>query len=369
MSHSRRKIHLFRVLRQERWYSIDVYADRLVNSLERIIPSDYSVEAVCPSDWHLPGWRGGSLYLNRGLRYSLYAWRHQGDINHVLDNSYGHLVHFLDSRRTIVTSHGGTPVSWRRWNREGPAMWFFDWAFSGMLKAAHIIVVSEYSKRELLADYVYDPQRIHVIHHGVDEHFVPLQDETVEKARLQYKSPDEAGIILHVGHCAARKNIETLLIAFAHLLHATNCPYRLLQVGGFFTVQQRALIERLGIANRVTQIPYMPNENLVALYNAATAFVFPSLYEGFGIPLIEAMACGTPIVCTDWELFHEVCGDAAVYANTRDADALTSALMRVLASSELQADLRRRGLLRAREFSWQRCAQATLAVYQRMIGQ
>jgi glycosyltransferase involved in cell wall biosynthesis len=113
----------------------------------------------------------------------------------------------------------------------------------------------------------------------------------------------------------------------------------------------------------------MPNENLVALYNAATAFVFPSLYEGFGIPLIEAMACGTPIVCTDWELFHEVCGDAAVYANTRDADALTSALMRVLASSELQADLRRRGLLRAREFSWQRCAQATLAVYQRMIGQ
>jgi glycosyltransferase involved in cell wall biosynthesis len=363
------RVCLFRDLRQEKWTSIEVYADRLFDGLQRINAPGWSFDALRPADLHIPGLPTASLYLNRGLRYPYYARSRQGSINHVLDNSYGHLVHFLDRRRTVVTSHGGTPRTWRRWNREGPAMWFFDWAFSGMLKAARIIVVSEYSKRELLTDYDYDPECIHVVHHGVDESYAPLDDEHVQEIRRRFTCANEKGLILHVGHCAARKNIEVLLSAFGNLLQDSDHPYRLLQIGGQFTERQQRLIDRLGVASRITQVAHVPSKELAAMYNAATVFVFPSLYEGFGVPLIEAMACGTPIVCSDFDLFHEVCGDAALYVDTVNYSQLAEAIGRALNDIALRTTLRQRGLLRARRFSWQRCSAKTLAVYQSLSEQ
>jgi glycosyltransferase involved in cell wall biosynthesis len=107
----------------------------------------------------------------------------------------------------------------------------------------------------------------------------------------------------------------------------------------------------------------MPNQELPVFYNAADLFVFPSLYEGFGIPLIEAMACGAPVVCHDYELFHEVCGDAASYVDCTDAPALAAAMARALNQTEVASVLRERGIARAQKFTWQRCAEQTLAVY------
>ncbi len=359
-------ITLFRDLAQEHWASIEVYADRLADGLRRL---------------HVPGWiftdrrpRGIEferltvplLYFNRSLLYPPFARRWQGDINHILDNSYGHLVHFLDRRRTIVTSHGGTPQTWRAWNREGPAMRFFDWTFAGTLKAAHIVIVSEYSKREIVQHFAYDPARIHVVYHGVDERYRPLPDDVRQSTQARFLQPVEAGLILHVGHCAERKNVEGLLRAFAVLLKQSTRPYRLLQVGGRFPPEQTQLIGQLGLAEHVTQLPLIANSQLVELYNAADLFVFPSLYEGFGIPLIEAMACGAPIVCTDYELFHEVCGPAAQFAVSDNPALLAEAMATVLNDTALSAALCQRGLERARLFTWQRTARQTLAVYQQL---
>jgi glycosyltransferase involved in cell wall biosynthesis len=154
----------------------------------------------------------------------------------------------------------------------------------------------------------------------------------------------------------------------AVLLKASTRPYRLLQVGGQFTSEQRQLIERLSVADRITQISSVPNMQLVELYNASDVFVFPSLYEGFGVPLIEAMACGAPVVCSEYELFREVCADAANFADSRDASALAAAMARVLDDSNLAADLRQRGLERAKKFTWENSARETLAVYHQLIG-
>ncbi|MFN3704671.1 MAG: glycosyltransferase family 4 protein [Thermoflexales bacterium] len=371
------RIALLRDLAEENWPSMEVYADRLAWGLRKVAPEVEVIEVRVPalvwSDWRLPmpygrraSLRTMGLYLSRWLRYPLALRKVQADVYHIVDNSYGHLALFLDPRRTVVTSHGGTPRSWRRWNPEGPAMWVFDLAFRGMLRASRIVIVSEYAKRELLAEARYPPERIHVVHHGIDERFRPIREEERRRVRAQFLRSGETALLLHVGHCAPRKNVEGVLQATA-LLRQRGAAVRLLQVGGTFTPVQRYLVETLGIGEAVTQIPHVPNAELPALYAAADVFVFPSFYEGFGIPLIEAMACGTPMVCSDWKLFHEVCGDAALFADPHNPQAIADAIARVLSDPALAEELRQRGLERAKRFTWERTARETMAVYRQMM--
>ncbi|MDW8053716.1 MAG: glycosyltransferase family 1 protein [Anaerolineae bacterium] len=356
---------------------MEVYADRLVHGLRKVAPGSEFVEVRVPS-WTLPNWRVHmpygrtaslrtlGLYLSRLVRYPLALRRVNADVYHILDNSYGHLAFFLDPKRTIVTSHGGTPNSWRQWNPEGLAMWMFDLAFKGMLRASRILVVSEYAKKELLAEVSYPAKRIRVVYHGVDDRFRPIGEDERQRVRAQYLRSNEQTLLLHIGHCATRKNIEGLLRALALLKHR-GIDARLLQVGGTFSSAQRNLITSEGISGAITQITYIPNTELPSLYAAADLFVFPSLYEGFGIPLIEAMACGTPIVCSDCELFREVCGDAALFADPRNPQSIANAIVKVILDRALAEHLRQRGLERVKRFTWEQAARETYEVYQKVF--
>jgi len=371
------RVALLRDFVEENWPSMEVYADRLAQGLRKMAPGLEIIEVQAPAwswrDWHLPtpygrkaSLRALGLYLSRWIRYPLVLRGIRADVHHILDNSYGHLAFFLNSWRTVVTSHGGTSLTWRQWNPEGPSMWLFDLAFRGMLRATAIIAVSQYARQELLIETNYPPEQVHVVYHGVDEHFRPSADNERWQVRHRYLQSGEKALLLHVGHCAARKNVEGLLRAVA-LLQQRGVSARFLQVGGIFTSAQHRLLEELGIKGAVTQIPHVPNTELPSFYGAADVFVFPSFYEGFGIPLIEAMACGTPIVCSDWELFHEVCGNAAWFADPHCPKAIAEAIVRVLEDQALAGDLRERGLQRAQEFSWTRTAQETLKVYRQVI--
>ncbi len=372
------KVALLRVMPQEGFRSIEVYADRLVGGLKSL-DGDLEVVEVNVQAWEwggfslpMPYGRRASLrtlgiYLSRWVQYPMALRKIHADVYHVLDNSYGHLVFFLDHRRTVVTSHGGTSKSWRRWNPEGPAMWMFDLAFKGTLHAAHIISVSEYAKRELSNEVDYPSERIHVIHHGIDPYFVPFPAETVRLLRSQLLRDDEQYLILHVGHSARRKNVEILYKALS-ILSGRKVPVRLLRVGGEPTPAQASLIHALGIKDIVTHIKHVPNRELPRYYASSDLFVFPSLYEGFGIPLIEAMACGIPVVCSDWKLFREVCGPAAFFADPTDPRALADAIEKVLHYPSLASQLRQKGLQRARQFTWEKTAFQTLQVYQRVLG-
>ena len=374
------RVALLRDLAEENWPSMEVYADRLAWGLRKVAPEVEVIEVRVPAwvwgDWWLPtpyGRRASlrtlGLYLSRWLRYLLALRKVQADLYHILDNSYGHLALFLDPRRTVVTYHSGgsgLPRLLRQWNPEGPSLWLFTVAFRGMLRAGRMIAVSEYAKREILAEARYPPERIHVVYHGIDERFRPIREEERQRVRAQFLRPGETALLLHVGHCAARKNVEGILRAVA-LLRQRRMAVRFLQVGGTFTAAQRRLIETLGIGGAITQIPYVPNAELPALYAAADVFVFPSFYEGFGIPLIEAMACGTPVVCSDWELFHEVCGDAALFADPHNPQAIADAIARVLSDPALAEGLRQCGLERVKMFTWERAARETMAVYRRVM--
>lgn len=371
------RVALLRDFPDEQWRSIEIYSDRLIAALRTLAPTVTFVE-VGLTAWAwpdlripMPYGRRASLrtlgiYLARWMRYPLALRRINADIYHILDNSYGHLAFFLDPRRTIVTYHSGgsgPPQQLRRWHPPGPALLIFRLAFRGMLRAARILAVSTAARQELITETNYAGDAIQVVHHGIDPIFCPGTTEERNRQRMHLLQPDESYLILHVGHGAARKNLEGLYRAF-HRLRQTGLAVRLLRIGSLPTPAQQQLITELGIAPAITHIAHVANQELPRYYAAADLFVFPSQYEGFGIPLIEAMACGTPVVCTDTALFREVCADAGYVVDSRQPVALAEAMESVLTNPSLSAHLRQRGLERARHFTWQRAAQETLAVYQ-----
>lgn len=357
------RVTLFCDLPEEGWPSMEVYADQLAAGLAK---AGLEVRLFPRVDQPVPlaGWGGiVGLYLRRSLLYPWAAREAQGDINHVVDHSYGHLLHLMDPRRTIVTCHDLTPLVRRHELPQpsvGLALW--DWAFRGMLKAARIITVSENTRQDLLRFSDYPSDRIAVIYEGVADRFRVVDDPVkLSMVRERYGLPGTP-FLLHLGHCQERKNIKGLLQALA-LLRSRGYNVTLAQVGGRFSPQQRRLIERLGLAEAVVQVPYAADDDLPALYNLADVFVFPSFYEGFGLPPLEAMACGTPVVCSNAASLPEVVGDAALTVAPDDIEGMAAAIARVLDDPALAGDLRRRGLERAQQFTWERTARETMAVY------
>lgn len=309
-----------------------------------------------------------AFYFEVGLLYGVYARGKQGDINHVMDNRYAHLVHFLDARRTVVTSHGGTPQAFHRLLGVPYRfqLRFFEWATQGMLKARNIFIVSSYSRNELLRDYAVNPDKVIVLYPGVAPYFRPASPRQRKETRHSLKLSDEAFVLLHVGHSGPRKNIEVVLRALPLLRARVKKPFTLLHVGEDFTPAQKQLIKELEIAEMTCALPAVPHESLPPFYHAADLFVFPSWYEGFGMPLIEAMASGLPVVCSDYEPFHEVAGETALFFPSADPVGLADVVESVLNSTELSQQLIKRGLERAAPFSWHSYAARVLEIYHKI---
>jgi glycosyltransferase involved in cell wall biosynthesis len=200
---------------------------------------------------------------------------------------------------------------------------------------------------------------------AVSPDFRPQPPEKGIAIRRRY-APGKERLLLHVGHTQPRKNLPTLLRALV-LLRQQGTQVILAQIGGQPDASQRELIQELGLERAVHFVGPLPDKDLVTLYGVAEVFVFPSFYEGFGLPPLEAMACGVPVVCSNVASLPEVVGDAALAVDPHDVQALAEAIERVLADPALAAELRQRGLERARQFTWERTAQATLAVYREIM--
>lgn len=236
-------------------------------------------------------------------------------------------------------------------------------------RAAAVITVSHAAKADIVAELGLSPARVTVTHEAAKPSFrPPASDAAAEGARTRFHLAP--GYLLAMGSADPRKNLEALLRAYAALPAALRAEHQLAIVWThrYLTGRLAAVAQSLGIAERLVALDQVSDVELAALYAGAAAFVFPSRYEGFGLPPLEAMACGAPVVAADTSSLPEIVGDAALLVPSDDDDALATALARVLREPVLARELAARGLRRAAGFSWRRCAEETLAVY-RATGQ
>jgi len=233
--------------------------------------------------------------------------------------------------------------------------------------ARRIIAISESTRRDLVKQWNLPAGKIEVAYPGVGEGYCPLPADQVAAFRARRGLPDK--YILHVGTLEPRKNLVRLIQAHSEI--RTESPLALVGGRGWHHEEILTEIERLGLKDRVMVVGYVPAEELPLWYNAATVLAYPSLYEGFGLPVVEAMACGTPVVTSNVSSMPEAAGGdggAALLVSPYETEALAEALSRVLTDVTLRDELRTRGLKQSALFSWERTAAATVTAYQQALG-
>lgn len=278
-----------------------------------------------------------------------------------------HLLLPLRSIPTVLTVHDlifrHLPQHHKRLNR-----WYLNWTLPLYCRrATHLIAISDCTRRDLMDAYGVPREKISVVHEAADSRFRPQTADRIGAVRRQYGLPER--YLVFVGTIEPRKNLTRLLHAF-EALQTEGLSDALVVVGkrGWLYGDFFAQLERSPARRAVILAGYVPDEDLPAVYGGAQAMAFPSLYEGFGLPILEAMACGTPVACSGTSSLPEVAGDAAVMFEPTRTEAIVDALRRLLSDPELQRELRRRGLERAASFSWQRVAAETEAVYGSVLG-
>jgi glycosyltransferase involved in cell wall biosynthesis len=235
-------------------------------------------------------------------------------------------------------------------------------------QAASIVTVSESARRDLLRFHGVPADRVSVVHEAASPAFRPIDDAAErDRVRARYNLPPR--FMLYVGTIEPRKNLPRLVDAFA-AAKAQGIPHHLVCVGpyGWSSRDLARQVERVGLGGAVHFTGYASFEDLPAIYNLAEYFAFPSLYEGFGLPVVEAMACGLPVITSNTSSLGEIGGGAAVTIDPTSTEALTDAIVRLAIDEELRREIGRRGLERSRMFSWTQTAKEMLAVYHRAAG-
>ena len=232
-------------------------------------------------------------------------------------------------------------------------------------RADCILTVSEASKRDILHFFNVSPDKVVVVPNAIDERFwtVPAEEDL---ARVRERYQLEQGFILYAGNIKPHKNLVRLIDAFEGLRKDGFEDLKLLIIGDEISKLPalRLAVHRLKLHKQVRFLGHLPDDTLAILYRLASAFVFPSLYEGFGLPPLEAMASGTPVVTSNISSLPEVAGGAAVLVDPYDVDSIADGVRRVLENPVFADELRRKGALRAREFSWERSVARTSELYE-----
>jgi glycosyltransferase involved in cell wall biosynthesis len=235
-------------------------------------------------------------------------------------------------------------------------------------KATIVLTISESTRQDVIKLFGVSPERVTTTYCGVSDRFQPASDSEIDALRERAQLP--SAFLLYLGTIEPRKNVAGLVRAYARYRQEASDPVPLVLAGGRGWKDREVfdLVDRLGLREWVHFPGYVPNEDLPAWYSAATAFVYPSRYEGFGLPVAEAMACGTPVITTTSSSLPEVVGDAGLLVGPNDEAALTSAIARVASDAELRRTLSLAGRKRVARFRWEQTAAETAGVYERLIN-
>ncbi|MFN2232414.1 MAG: glycosyltransferase family 4 protein [Anaerolineae bacterium] len=282
-----------------------------------------------------------------------------------------HVLPLAHPRCSVVTVHD---LGHRHYPEAHTATqrWYLEWSTRYHVRsAAHLIADSEATEADLVRFYGADPKRVTVSYLGVDPTLHPIRDSDL-LSRVRRKYGIEGPYLLYVGTLQPRKNLVRLIEAFATLVQRGAVDSRLTLVlagkRGWMSEGLLAKAEEAGIAGRVHLAGYVDERDLAALYSGATLFVIASLYEGFCLPVLEAMACGTPVACSNTSSLPEVVGDAALTFDPHDVEEMVVVMGRLLANGNLRAELVARGHERCARFTWGACARQVMRVLERVAG-
>jgi glycosyltransferase involved in cell wall biosynthesis len=232
--------------------------------------------------------------------------------------------------------------------------------------AAHIITISESSKRDIIKTFGVSENKVSVISLAVSPRFTPIDQSAVQKIKDKYGL---GKFVLTVGSIEPRKNLPLLIKSFSELIK--EFPDLSLVHAGPYGWQMGTLqtqIKELGLNNSVHFLGRVSLDDLAGLYNAASVFVYPSLYEGFGLPILEAMACGCPVITSNISSMPEIGQGASILINPTDISELTASMINIIQNTNLAQDLIQAGLSRAKHYSWKYCAEETIKIYQKVLN-
>jgi len=378
---------------EEGWSSMDLVGEMLCAELEARHAATLEVTRVQPAFVRRTscagGKRGARMYfgparfnadraLNRFFDYPRALRRLRGsfDVFHVVDHSYAHLVHELAGSRSVVTCHDLDAfrclLASGAERRALPFRMLARRTLAGMRKAARVCCDSVATRDALVANEMASPDRLVVIPNGVHPACSPRPDEAADAAAARLLGAIDPHVteVLHVGSTIPRKRIDVLLRVLA-AARAQFPNLRLVKAGGALNADQRRLAQALGLGDSIVTMPFLEPAMLAALYRRAALVLIPSEAEGFGLPLIEAMACATPVLASDIPALREVGAGAAVYCAVADLPAWSAALSAMLrersANPERWAARRTAAIRQASHFSWAAYADHCAALYREIV--
>lgn len=269
----------------------------------------------------------------------------------------------------VVTIHDVIPLRLPQYRTDPKMKAYLQLITRAARKATLIITISQHAKHDMIDALKLPPERIRVIYEAAGDEYHPISDPAVlSKVRMRYGLNDR--YILYLGGLDQRKNVPQLVRAFAHLYQQLGDPNLQLLIAGNPDKQRgslfpdpRPVAADLGMTGQIVY-RFIEEEDKPAIYSGASVFVFPSLYEGFGLTPLEAMSCGAPVICSNRTSLPEVVGDAAISIDPENTRAMVEAMRSVLTDSELQAGLRSRSLQRAALFNWRKTATETVTAYE-----
>ena len=297
------------------------------------------------------------------------ASKQNSDISHIIDQSYSYLLNFVDANRAVVTVHDLIPIL--GWKQIFPGLSYphypllYQLSIASLNKAKAIIAVSENTKNDLVQYCGINPEKINVIYNGINQSFHTMSKEKQLTFRRKLNFPDKAHIILITGYQEYKNHLTSFKVV-GKLQAILRDPVQLVWLGGSVT-QCEKLSKQVKLKNPVSRLSNLSLDELVILYNTVDCLLFPSWYEGFGWPPLEAMACGTPVVCSNVGPIPEIVADAAITKNPDDIEGLFEAVKTVLIEEDKRNNLIKLGYINTQRFTWEACASEVDKLYQRIL--